>query len=107
MAARVLSEFLAEFHPEGVRMIFGAMRDKNYEAMLKLLLPQAREIVFTKPASPRAIEPTSLRELVPGAHVEPTLADAIEHMRATASPEETVLICGSLYLVGEARAVLL
>jgi dihydrofolate synthase/folylpolyglutamate synthase len=87
-------------------MIFGCMRDKNYEQMLNLLRPHIREIVFTKPSSDRSIEPVKLQELVPDAHVEPSLSDAIEYVRRTASPEETVLVCGSLYLIGEARSLL-
>jgi hypothetical protein len=31
-----LSEFLGEFHPKGLRMIFACMRDKKYEEMLEL-----------------------------------------------------------------------
>jgi len=110
MAARALAVFLGEFHPDGVRMIFGCMRDKNYEEMLKVLQPYTREIIFTKPMqakNARSLEPSKLQELVPQALVKPSLQEAIDHVRATASPDETVLICGSLYLVGEARAILL
>lgn len=106
MACGVLAEFLKEFHPGGVRMIFGCMRDKKYEVMLALLRPLAREMILTKGSSPRFIEPSVLLELVPGAHVEPTLPEAIAYARAKASPEETVLVCGSLYLIGEARVLL-
>ena len=106
MAARVLSEFLGEFHPKGLRMIFGCMRDKKYEEMLEALKPHAREIVFTAASSSRSIDPATLKELAPEARVEPSLQSAIAYVRATARPEETVLICGSLYLIGEARVAL-
>jgi dihydrofolate synthase/folylpolyglutamate synthase len=56
MATRVVSEFLQEFHPKGVRMIFGCMRDKNYKEMLALLRPHAREIILTKASSPRSMD---------------------------------------------------
>jgi dihydrofolate synthase/folylpolyglutamate synthase len=89
-----------------MRMIFGCMRDKKYEEMLTLLRPHAREMVLTKGSSTRFIEPSALLELVPGAHVEPALPEAIAYARAKASPEETILVCGSLYLIGEARVLL-
>jgi len=38
--------------------------------------------------------------------VEPTLPEAIAYARTKASPEETILVCGSLYLIGEARVLL-
>jgi dihydrofolate synthase / folylpolyglutamate synthase len=106
MACGVLAEFLKEFHPGGVRIIFGCMGDKNYEAMLNLLKPQAREIIFTRGTNARFIEPSALLKLAPGARVEPSLTDAIAYVRTAASPEETVLVCGSLYLIGEARVLL-
>jgi dihydrofolate synthase/folylpolyglutamate synthase len=106
MAVRVLSAFLSEFHPKGLRIIFGCMKDKKYEEMLEVLKPHAREMIFTAVSSSRSIEPSALKELVPEARVEPSLESAIEYVRATATPDETVLICGSLYLIGEARAVL-
>jgi dihydrofolate synthase / folylpolyglutamate synthase len=106
MAAAVLAEFLKEFYPGGVRMIFGCMRDKNYEEMLNLLRPHVREIIFTKASSPRFIEPSTLLQVVPDARVVPSLPDAIHYARDTAVPEETVLACGSLYLIGEARVLL-
>jgi dihydrofolate synthase/folylpolyglutamate synthase len=106
MACGVLAEYLKDFHPGGVRMIFGCMRDKKYEEMLALLRPHAREMILTKGSSARFIEPSELLKLVPGAHVEPTLPEAIAYVRAKASPEETILVCGSLYLIGEARVLL-
>jgi len=87
-------------------MIFGCMRDKKYEEMLSLLRPHAREIIFTKGASARFIEPSALLKLVPGARVESSLPEAIAYARTAALPEETVLVCGSLYLIGEARVLL-
>ena len=106
MACGVLAEFLKEFHPGGVRMIFGCVGDKNYEAMLGLLKPHAKEIIFTRGTNSRFVEPSVLLKYAPGAHVESSLPDAIAYALAAASPEETVLVCGSLYLIGEARVLL-
>jgi dihydrofolate synthase/folylpolyglutamate synthase len=106
MACGVLAEYLKEIHPRGIRMIFGCMRDKKYEEMLAMLRPHAREMILTKGASPRFLETSALLELVPDGHVEPTLADAIAYARTKSAPEETILVCGSLYLIGEARVLL-
>jgi len=106
MAANALAAYLKEFHPGGVRMIFGSMRDKKYNEMLMRLRPHAKEIVFTRAANARSVEPEKLLELIPEGTVQPSITDAIAYIRTTATPSETVLVCGSLYLVGEARAIL-
>jgi dihydrofolate synthase/folylpolyglutamate synthase len=105
-AAKALAAFLQEFHPEGVWIIFGAMADKQFEEMIGILKPHAKQFIFTKTQSSRAKDPVELQKLVPGSSVEESVAGAIEYARISAPPHMTILICGSLYLVGEARAML-
>jgi len=105
-AARALSAFLEEFYPEGVCMIFACMSDKNYQEMLTALGPRVRRMVFTKTQNSRSEDPARLQALCPGSYVEHSVTDAIRHARLNCAPDETVLICGSLYLVGEVRASL-
>jgi dihydrofolate synthase/folylpolyglutamate synthase len=106
-AARALAAYLGEFHPQGVWIIFGAMGDKDYEEMLAILKPHAQQFVFTKPQNSRAKDPADLQQFFPGSHVETTVAAAIAYARSHAPLGETILICGSLYLIGEARPLLL
>jgi dihydrofolate synthase/folylpolyglutamate synthase len=106
MAMQALCSFLAEFYPGGVRLIFGCMADKDYKGMLKQLQPHVRDAVFTKVSGSRSKDPVELQALWPGSRVAATPRDAIELVRPECSPDETVLICGSLYLIGEARTVL-
>ena len=105
-AARALASFLAEFHPEGVWMIFGAMADKDIERMLDALRPHVTACIFTKAQTGRARDPNDLQRLFPGSRVEPSVSAAIAHARSHAPRDATVLVCGSLYLIGEARPML-
>ncbi|OLE88966.1 MAG: hypothetical protein AUG08_06120 [Acidobacteria bacterium 13_1_20CM_2_55_15] len=105
-AAGALAAFLGEFHPEGVWVIFGAMADKQFEEMIGILRPHARQFIFTRPKSSRAKHPAELQRLVEGSHAEETVAGAIRYARVNAPEGVTILICGSLYLVGEARPML-
>src|SRR5205823_11509857 len=57
-AAKALAAFLAEFHPEGVWIIFGAMADKQFEEMIAILEPHAQQFIFTRPQSSRAQDPS-------------------------------------------------
>jgi dihydrofolate synthase/folylpolyglutamate synthase len=105
-AAAALAAFLREFHPEGVWMVFGAMADKQYEDMIKILAPHVRQFIFTKSLSVRAKDPADLHRLVPGALAEPSAAKAIADAKANAPEDATIVVCGSLYLIGEIRGVL-
>ena len=104
--ARALAAFLEENYPEGVWMIFGALADKRYEDMLAPLAPHVRQMIFTSPHSSRAKDPHELQPLVAGSRVEADIESAIAYARGHCRTEAPVVICGTLYLMGEARAVL-
>ena len=105
MAMRALCATLSESYPEGVTVIFGCMADKNYEGMLALLKPHARTMIFTKVEGGRAKNPVDLQGVWPGSHVAATPKEAIALARVHAGGG-TVVVCGSLYLIGEVRSVL-
>jgi len=86
-----------------LRLVFGALEDKDASAMLDALGPLARSIHYCPPDSPRALPPERLARLRPG-HVHPSAAAALAAAR---SETGVVLCCGSLYLAGETRALLL
>ena len=105
-AATALAAFLEEFYPQGVWMIFGAMADKQFGEMIAILRPHVHQFIFTKTRSSRAKDPGDLQGLVAGSRVEPSVSNAIQFARASAPADTAVVICGSLYLIGEARPVL-
>jgi dihydrofolate synthase/folylpolyglutamate synthase len=105
-AAQALVAFLKESYPKGVWIIFGAMADKQYEEMISMLKPHAQQFIFTRPQSNRAKDPAELQRLVPGSQAIQTVPEAIEFARMHAPPDITILICGSLYLIGEARPLI-
>ena len=87
-------------------MIFGAMADKQFGEMITILRPHVHQFIFTKTQSSRAKDPGDLQGLVAGSRVEPFVSNAIQFARASAPADTTIVICGSLYLLGEARLVL-
>jgi dihydrofolate synthase/folylpolyglutamate synthase len=105
-AAKALAAYLGEFFPGGVWMIFGAMADKKSDDMISLLSPHVSQWIFTKPQSERARDPQSLMELSGNAVVEDDVRSALAFARKNAPEGATVVVCGSLFLIGEARAVL-
>ncbi|MFZ5928756.1 MAG: bifunctional folylpolyglutamate synthase/dihydrofolate synthase [Acidobacteriota bacterium] len=106
--ARALAGYLRRFHHGRKKwMIFGAMSDKKLDVIKGPLFPLADELIFTAPAQARAFRPEEIRELTGErrARLAPDIRAALE-MAAGAAPEDLIVVTGSLYLVGEARALL-
>ena len=104
--AKALAQYIRRFYAEEpVRMIYGAMRDKAVDEVTNTLFPLASEVIVTAPNQPRAVNPEALAEMIehPNLKTTPSLIDAIALARATPMP---TFITGSLFLVGEARALL-
>jgi dihydrofolate synthase/folylpolyglutamate synthase len=105
--ARALARYLQHFYStRRVWMIFGAMSDKAVEEVAGVLLPCAQELVFTAPHTARAIDPERLRTLAQRGTATPDIAAALSLVRERANADDAIVITGSLYLVGEARALL-
>ena len=104
LAALLKSEF------GGVRVtaVVAMMKDKNAAESLKHLAGVVNKAVAVKVDNPRCMEAEDLRELLAGLGVEasaaPSVAEAVEAARG--DPETgAVIVCGSLYLVSEARKI--
>ena len=107
-----LAQALEEEYPTtSWQLILGVMGDKNVEAMIGTLAPLLAGVITTAPTSERAIPVAGLAERVrPLVDVPVLEADevdqAIDMARAEAGRDGAVLVAGSLYLVGEARELL-
>lgn len=88
-------------------MLFGTLADKAVDTMLPALADRASSLVLTRPASPRAADPAWIAAwLAPDAIVEPDPAAALRAALDRVAPDELLVVCGSLYLVGEVRGLL-
>jgi dihydrofolate synthase/folylpolyglutamate synthase len=90
-------------------LILGVLRDKNYNMMLKKLLPLFQHIIFTKPKTDRAVD---LDQLVKIAKKYGHFSEAIEDCRealqralSLAGINDLICVSGSLYLVGEIKKI--
>ncbi len=105
--AEVLAAFLTEHRAALHRLIliFGVLKDKDWQAMLEHLGPLAERTILTRPPSDRAADPHELRK----AHrycaeieVAPDPGESLVQARRAARPEDTILVTGSLYTVAAA-----
>lgn len=90
-----------------VALIFGAMADKNWRAMIDRLSTVAAHRVYLEPRGGR--QPVAAAEMsafVPG-EIASDLHDAMLRARARVGKNGLVVVAGSTFLVGPARAMLL
>jgi dihydrofolate synthase/folylpolyglutamate synthase len=110
--AAALRAYLDEFVRVPVTLVFGAMRDKPLAELGSLLFPAAAHLVLTEPQNPRAAPVGDLVRAVPSPPPSSTITLAPEARDALAlagihtPPGGVVCVSGSLYLVGEVRALL-
>lgn len=92
--------------PSRVALVFGTLADKAWPAMIDTLAPCAIHRTYATPKGRAATDPGALAARHPGT-VATSVADALAGARAAVGPGGLVVLCGSAYLVGEARALLL
>jgi dihydrofolate synthase/folylpolyglutamate synthase len=103
--ARALAAYIARFHKgRKVGIIYGAMRDKSVEEIAGVLFPLAHELILTAPDQTRALRPEAILEMEP--HPNARIAPGIEAALTELGTCDVWFLTGSLYLVGEARAIL-
>ncbi len=90
-------------------LVIGILGDKDHAGILSQLVPLADLVIVTKPNYSRAMDVEALAAGIRRQHgsveTTETVAAAIALARHRAAPEDLVLITGSLYVVGDARAV--
>jgi dihydrofolate synthase/folylpolyglutamate synthase len=102
---RALVSYIQRFYGgRRIWIVYGVMRDKAVAEMTEMLFPLAHRVILTAPANSRAMPPESIP--APGATVTHTVAEAIALSRQ-AGPTDAIFITGSLFVVGEARALLI
>ncbi len=108
-AAHALAAAFVALNAAPVTLLFGAAVDKDLAAIAEALAPVTAHAVLTRAElSPRAASPEALALLWP---LPTTLAEtpggALEHALALTPSGGVIVVCGSLYLVGEVRPLLL
>lgn len=106
--ARTLREYLDEFAPRPLTLVFGAMRDKQLEQMGEILFPVADTVVLTTLDNPRSASIETLQTIATRFAKGTVLASessakALRIAIANTPPEGLICIAGSLYLAGEVR----
>jgi len=107
-AARELAAFIAEEFPgRRVRLVYASMRDKAIREICQCLFPLAEEVYLTHPEHARAATPDEILAELDSQpaklHIETKPARALEKAFSASSPDDVVLVVGSLFLVGAVK----
>jgi len=87
-----------------LHIVIGMVKDKEVEKVLALL-PHHATYYFTKAQIPRALEEEGLRRKAEGLGLKgdayPTVNDALQAALTNADKKDMILVCGSVFVVGE------
>lgn len=91
--------------------VFGLTEGRAPALLLRPWASAVDQVILTRPGIDKAVDPHSIvqavKEIVPACDVTEDPASALTRAAALAGPEGQVLVTGSLYLVGDARRLLL
>lgn len=109
--AAALAQALQDLGIRRVPVVFGATEDKDLAGLVAQVRSFASQVILTQAEfSPRSVQPSQLASWFEG--LEVTLTDSpIEALKRGAKklmPQEPlIVVCGSLYLIGETRPLLI
>jgi dihydrofolate synthase/folylpolyglutamate synthase len=92
--------------PSRVAVVFGAMRDKSWRGMVERLRSVAVHRFYVEPGGRAPARLEELRVVADGRGCR-SVDEAIQQASLTVGTSGVVVVCGSLFLVAEARAMLL
>jgi dihydrofolate synthase/folylpolyglutamate synthase len=109
--AAALAAALPALNPgRPVELVFGVLADKDVRGIIEALRPAVRRYHVVAPASQRARAADAVRDLARSlgaeADAHASTAEALACARRAAGEGGVVCVAGSLYLVGEVRALL-
>lgn len=89
-----------------VALVFGTLASKNWRAMLQRLDHAAGHRIYVAPPVRTAADPAEMASYLPG-EVVASVPEALSRARELVGSRGVVVVTGSTYLVGAARAALL
>ena len=101
-----------DFDYDRLILVWGAMEDKDLRKTLPVIGPQADILILTMIVSERSSAPEKLLDILPPdiqdqAICESSLKNALAKATELAGEKDLICVAGSLYLIGEARKLLL
>lgn len=107
--AEALKEALEEQYPEKRRVfVFTSLEDKDTETVIQLLMRKDDVVYACEAPTPRTRKPEEIGSLIEAQnlkvdfHVAGNVKEALDGAIESATENDVVIVCGSLYIIGEA-----
>ena len=97
---------VTNFPRRGVGLVFGAMADKNWKAMLDRITQVTGPRVYVEPRGREAVPTAELSRYMEG-DAALSIGEALSLARQRVGRSGIIIVTGSIYLVGQARSYLL
>jgi dihydrofolate synthase / folylpolyglutamate synthase len=102
--ARALADYVREWAPGGVTLVFGAMRDKEVDAMLEALASVTARMLCTTAPNRRSMPAAELAEAARRLGIDArAVDDPIAALERACAPGAHVVVAGSIFLIGPLR----
>lgn len=99
------------FNYDRLILVVGLLKDKDVDKIISIVAPKANKIIITEPESPRKLSAKDLANITSkynnNVTFEENINKAIELSYKEYIDKDLILISGSLYLIGEARKIIL
>jgi dihydrofolate synthase/folylpolyglutamate synthase len=106
--ALALAEAMAEYRYRKLFLVLGVMADKDVSEIVSVLAPLAATCYCVAPAIDRAMADVTLAAVIADLGIPAracgTVANGIRSAQRNAETSDLILVCGSLFTVGEAKA---
>jgi dihydrofolate synthase/folylpolyglutamate synthase len=106
--ATALAEALSEYRDRRLLFVIGTMADKDVSGIVSALAPLAATCYCVSPAIDRAMGDAKLASIIAGFGIPAIacggVADGILSAQRDAKAGDMIIVCGSLFMVGEAKA---
>jgi dihydrofolate synthase/folylpolyglutamate synthase len=103
-----LAEALAEYRYQKLHLVLGIMADKDVSEIVSALAPLAATCYCVSPAMERAMDDVKLAAIITDRGIPAIACGSVAHGIASAQRAaeacDLILVCGSLFTVGEAKA---
>ena len=103
-----LAEALADYRYQKLFLVLGIVSDKDVSGIVSVLAPLAATCYCVAPAIDRAMDDVTLASLITDLGIPTracgTVANGISSAQRDAEAGDMILVCGSLFTVGEAKA---
>jgi len=107
--AEALQEALREQYPDKRRIfVFSSLQDKTTETIIQMLVRKGDKVYACAAPTPRTRTPEEICEMIDRQKIRAehkiagSVADALEKAVKEADENDIVLVCGSLYILGDA-----